>query len=119
MTTNSYVTNEVIRSMKHHSYSFGTIGAFFLLFPLGLDLLKSNTIHKGIKAMASYPMNVVTLGIYGGLFGFIVGVQQHQNEFSQKFPDYTIAIISAVTDELCLYSSIKLREISKKIQKTG
>jgi hypothetical protein len=112
--TNNYVTNELIKSIKYYSNSWSTIGRYFLLFPLGINLIKAKTIHSGIEAMIGYPVGIITLKLYGGLFGFGAGIHKHQNKVLPKLPDYTIAVISTTTDEMHAYAKFKLDEISKK-----
>lgn len=86
-----------------------------LIFPLGVNLLKANTVHMCIDALIGYPIGIVAFGIYGGLFGFGVGMHKHHDEILPKLPDYVISVISASTDELYSYVKIKFDEISKRL----
>ncbi len=109
----SYQTNELVKSIKHYSNTWFTISRYFLLFPLGADLLRVKSINDGIGALVSYPILVTTAGIWGGIYGFGVGIRQHDKEVIPKIGDYTIAVISALTDELHSYAKYNLNEISK------
>jgi hypothetical protein len=81
---------------------------------LGVNLIKARTISNGINAMIGYPVGIITLGFYGGLFGFGLGIRQHSQEVMPKLGDYTISVVATTTDEMHTYSKIKLDEIFKK-----
>ncbi len=115
--TNPHIINEIIKSTKHYGNSWFTISRYFLLFPLGVDLLKAKSINDGIGAFISYPIGIATIGIWGGIYGFGVGIRKYHSEVIPKLGDYTIAIISVITDELHLCAKYKIDEISKKFEK--
>jgi len=81
--TKPYIVNEIIKNAKYYSSAWTTIGRYFLLFPLAINLVGSKSINDGIKAFVSYPVGIVSFGLLGGLFGGGIIVKQYKNEVTQ------------------------------------
>lgn len=109
--TKPYITRELATSTKYYCESWMKISKFFMLFPLTVELIKAVTIRDGLSAIAIYPVRIISLGMLGGLYGFITGVKKHDEEVVPNLDNYTIDTVKIITTDLCSYVEYNVEKI--------
>src|SRR5574343_1377217 len=82
----SSVSNKIANDIKDYCYKFGYIGSIYCSYTTFLGVLGSKSINQGLLCIATYPLNVLNIGLLGACSGFVYsGFYIHK--LHEKHPD--------------------------------